>query len=329
MCARILGDPASHQLVPDARDDPRFAAVPMVIDGAVRTYAASPLVTTHDVPIGTLCVYDSGTVAISDAALAVLEELAAAVMTVLEQGRAHEAARASLAELAVGTQELRRSNETLAAFAGQVSHDVQGPLAAVLMALQLMDELDQDDERQDRLRRSAISGAQRMRSTISALLDYAVLGGRLSREPLVMNELVAEVLVDLSARIGEGTVVVEDLPTMWGDDVQVRAVTQNLGANALTPAGAAPGARVHPEPANGATRLVVSDNGPGVPLADRAAIFDLHVRGDSHASAGIEGLGIGLATCRRILDAHGGRIGVADSEEGGAAFWYELPDQPP
>jgi GAF domain-containing protein len=108
MCARILGDPASHQLVPDARDDSRFAGVPMVVDGAVRTYAASPLVTTHDVPIGTLCVYDSDTVAISDAALAVLEELAAAVMAVLEQGRAHEAVRTSLAELAVGTQELRR-----------------------------------------------------------------------------------------------------------------------------------------------------------------------------------------------------------------------------
>ena len=249
-------------------------------------------------------------------------------MTVLEQGRAHEAVRTSLAELAEGTQELRRSNESLAAFAGQVSHDVQGPLAAVLMALQLMDELDPDDERQDRLRRSALSGAQRMRSTISALLDYAVLGGSLTRVPLEMNALVAEVLVDLRARIGEGTVVVEDLPTMWGDDVQVRAVTQNLVANALKYAGAAPRVRVHAETTEGASRLVVSDNGPGVPLADRAAIFDLHVRGDTHASTGIEGLGIGLATCRRILDAHGGRIGVGDSDEGGAAFWFELPDRP-
>jgi signal transduction histidine kinase len=328
MCARILGDPATHHLVPDARQDPRFAEVPMVVDGAVRTYDASPLVTTHDVPIGTLCVYDADTVAISDAALAVLDELAGAVMAVLEQGRAHEAVRASLAELAVGTQELRRSNENLAAFAGQVSHDVQGPLAAVLMALQLMDELDQDDERQDRLRRRALSGAQRMRSTISALLDYAVLGGSLSREPLDMNTLVAEVLVDLRARIGEGTVVVEDLPTMWGDDVQVRAVTQNLVANALKYAGAAPRVRVHAESADGITRLVVSDNGPGVPPADRAAIFELHVRGRTHASSGVEGLGIGLATCRRVLDAHGGRIGVEDSAEGGAAFWFELPDQP-
>ena len=328
MCARIIGDPAAYQLVPDAREDPRFAAIPMVRDGAVRTYAASTLVTAHDVPIGTLCVYDADTVAVSDEALAVLEELAAAVMTVLEQRRQHEAVRTTLAELAVGTQELRRSNESLAAFAGQVGHDVQGPLAAVLMALQLMEELGPDDERQDRLLRSALSGAQRMRATISALLDYAVLGGSLTRVPLDMNALVAEVLVDLRARVGEGTVVVEELPTMWGDDVQVRAVTQNLVANALKYAGAAPQVRVHAVSAAGASRLVVSDNGPGVPLTDRATIFDLHVRGDTHASTGIEGLGIGLATCRRILDAHGGRIGVEGSEDGGAAFWFELPDRP-
>ena len=329
MCARIIADPDDYQVVPDARVDERFAEMPMVLDGAVFTYAAQKLVTSKNVPIGTLCVYDPAPVEITTEALEILDELAAAVMGLLEQRRHQEAVRTSLAELASGSQELRRSNESLAAFAGQVSHDVQGPLAAVLMALHLMNELDDGDAHQQRLRDSALSGAQRMRSTISGLLDYAVLGGSLTLQPLDMDDVVAEVLVDLAARIGAGTVTVESLPTMWGDDVQVRAVTQNLLANALKYAGTQPRIRVHAEPADGATRLVVSDDGPGVPLGERVSIFDLHVRGDRHGATGVEGVGIGLATCKRIIDAHGGRIGVGDSTEGGAAFWFELPDRQP
>ena len=142
-----------------------------------------------------------------------------------------------------------------------------------------------------------------------------------------MNEVVVDVLVDLHARLGPARVEVDDLPRMWGDDVQVRAVTQNLVANALKYAGPEPLVRVSGEVGDGVTRLTVSDNGPGVPVERRHAIFDLYVRGDEHATTGVEGLGIGLATCARIVAAHGGRIGVGEADTGGAAFWFELPDK--
>ncbi len=139
-CAKIIREPARQHVVPDARADARFAGSPFAISGAITSYAASQLVTSSGVPIGTLCVFDPDRREIDDDAMKVLGELSQSVMDVLETRREFQVVRETLGQLADGSRELRRSNEHLAAFAGQVSHDVQGPLAGVLMALQLMEE---------------------------------------------------------------------------------------------------------------------------------------------------------------------------------------------
>ncbi len=66
-------------------------------------------------------------------------------------------------------------------------------------------------------------------------------------------------------------------------------------------------------------------NGPGVPADQHESIFELMVRGSDTESSGVDGLGIGLATCRRIVASHGGDLGVDTARGGGAAFWFELP----
>lgn len=324
-CAKIIRAPGRHHLVPDARADARFADSRFTVSGAITTYAASKLVTSSGVPIGTLCVFDADRRDISEAAMEVLGELAESVMEILETRREFQVAQETLAQLADGSRELRRSNEHLAAFAGQVSHDVQGPLAAVLMALQLMEEAQEGST--DLLLRTALSSAQRMRTTVAGLMDFAVLGGKLRPACLDMRRVVSDVLVDLSARRGEARIVVGELPQVYGDDVQVRAVTQNLIANALKYAcGVAnPAIEVSGEIVGEVTRIVIADNGPGVPVEQRGAIFDLLVRGEGAEHSGVDGLGIGLATCRRIVESHGGTIGVGESPTGGAAFWFELP----
>jgi signal transduction histidine kinase len=67
----------------------------------------------------------------------------------------------------------------------------------------------------------------------------------------------------------------------------------------------------------------VSDQGPGVRPADRERIFDRYVRTGETRGAG--GMGLGLALCKRAVEAHGGVIGVTDAEGGGARFWFTLP----
>ncbi len=336
LCARVLRRPERQQLVPDAKLDPRFSDSVFVSSGAITTYAAAQLVTQNGVAIGTLCIFDPDPVEVTQDMMDSLEQLSEAAVKAMEMRREHTTMTSLLESLAGGSRELRRSNEHLAAFAGQVSHDVQGPLAAVLMSLQLVDEEVAAGEEPGAepvspevvatLLRTAMSGAQRMRATVAGLMDFAVLGGRLEVAPLDTRQLVEDVLVDLSARRGRTEVVVGDLPTVHGDGVQVRAVLQNLLANALKYAVTGhPVVCVSGTTSRGSTRIHVTDNGPGVPAAQRASVFDLMVRGDGVTQTGIEGLGIGLATCRRVVESHGGRIGVDEAPGGGADFWFELP----
>ena len=69
-------------------------------------------------------------------------------------------------------------------------------------------------------------------------------------------------------------------------------------------------------------RLTVDDNGPGVPVAERDIVFEPLERG---SNVDVPGFGIGLATCRRIVESHGGRMGIDESPLGGARVWAVLP----
>lgn len=118
MCAVVFKNPG-HVVIRDAREDERFAANPFVTGdiASVRFYASSPLITPSGIPIGTLCVFDEETGDLSPARSDALALLAHQVVDVLELRRM--------------TGLLSRSNERLESFAGQVSHDLRNPLAAV------------------------------------------------------------------------------------------------------------------------------------------------------------------------------------------------------
>jgi signal transduction histidine kinase len=298
----------------------------------VTTYASSQLVTANNVPIGTLCVFDPEHKEIDARMLGVLGELSKAAMDMLEARRHHDELEVSFTQLVDVQRELRRSNEHLSAFAGQVSHDLQGPLAGVMLALEMMeDELDDGVEFSPEHRamfvQRALSSAERMRATVAGLLEFASLGGTITPCRLDMGVVVKDVVSDLAARLSGVRLDVMDLPDVCGDEVQVRAVMQNLVSNALKYAGAVPDPCISIGGAQGEqrSRITVSDNGPGVPRSQRESIFELLVRGDDTADSGIHGLGIGLATCRRIVQSHGGDLGVRDSAMGGAEFWFGLP----
>ncbi len=320
MCARVIEDP-KLVAVPDARLDDRFKDNPFVtgVIANVRFYASSPLVTPAGVPIGTLCVFDDEPRGMSEAASKALGVLAAQVVDVLELRRL--------------TRELARSNEQLTHFAGQVSHDLRNPLAALTGFLELAADSPELADAPDaaELLARAESSAARMTAMIGDLLDFARIGGG-GRTALVdLQGEAGAVLEDLSAQIVEAgaDVQVDGLPKVSGDPTLLRALLQNLIANAVKFSAAADGqrpvVRVGAEQITGGWRVTVDDNGPGVPEQDRDRVFELLARGDDKQD--VEGLGIGLSTCRRIVQSHGGRIGIADAAElGGASVWVSFPD---
>jgi two-component system sensor histidine kinase/response regulator len=237
-------------------------------------------------------------------------------------------------QLASVNRDLRRSNEDLQQFAFFASHDLQEPLRNVTNFVQLVEksasERLTDEERQ--CMGFVVDGAQRMERLIHALLAYSQLahGERVSYKPVDLQQVINQVMEDLRYQITENgaNIAVQALPQVWGDSVQLGDVFQNLIANAIKyrcpehPLEVQISA-IRLSPAE--WRIGVRDNGPGIAPAYRDQIFipfkRLHGRE-------IPGTGIGLAICRRIVEAHGGRIQVESAEGRGAVFTVDLPAVP-
>lgn len=324
-CSTVIEHDTENFTVSDARSTMPFARSPYVTGekGQIRSYASARLVAPNGVVLGTLCVFDEVPREFTPNNLAALRSLAALVMEVLELRRERHELAGTLSRLTDSHRELHSSNESLDAFAGQVSHDLQAPVAAIAVALDLIDTQAELTGDAALLLGYARSGTRRMQRTITDLLDFAMLGADRPEVPVDMNAVARQVLDDLGGLVVEAKVEVRPLPPVLGHESELRAVLQNLVANAVkfsTPYGV-PHVVIAGERIGGRVRVTVTDNGPGVPAEDRAAVFSLSARGDS----GLPGYGIGLATCARVIGARGGAIGVEDAPGGGAVFWFELP----
>ncbi|WP_244927504.1 GAF domain-containing sensor histidine kinase [Nocardioides sp. W7] len=312
-------------IVPDASRDDRFRDNPFVtgVIGDVRFYATYPLATPEGTLIGTLCVFDTVPRTLTDKQKRALAHLADRVVDLLELELRTRELSSTVDDLRDTQSELERSNEVLAAFAGQVSHDLRNPLAAVMMALAMIAEQTEESGGSTFLMDRALSGAERMQALIDDLLGFARLGGELSRAPVDLGALVADVREDLAAALAGATVDVEELPVVVGDAVQLRAVVQNLVANAakFTRPGEKARIEIGALRQGDRWRIQVCDHGRGIAPEQRDRVFQPLARVDES----VEGSGIGLATCRRIVEAHGGQIGLDASPDGGTCAWFELP----
>lgn len=315
MCAAVMAE-VGNVVVPDATQDERFRSNPFVTGaiGAVRFYASAPLITPDGVHLGRLCLFDEAARTLAPQQEASLRTVAEQVMDVLE--------------LRLRTRDLERANHHLALFAGQVSHDLRSPLTAILANAELLETeplvITHDDL--GAVVRSVSEAGRRMNRMIEEMLDFAVRGGRLTLVDTPLEHVFALALADLEpvVRRGGATVTVETLPTVPADADMLYSVVLNLLTNALkfTREGVPAHVVVHAERHADAWRVVVADNGRGIEPSRRTAVFDLYDRGEDPG-----GHGIGLATTRRLVQAHGGRVGVDESPAGGAAVWFELPSR--
>ncbi|MBC2933439.1 ATP-binding protein [Nocardioides sp. zg-1228] len=316
MC-RLVVEGGTPIMVEDAGRDVRFARNPWTTGEVahVRYYGSHPLTTPSGVTIGTLCVFDDRPHEVSEEAAHGLAQLAYRVVDVLEL----ELASRRLAE---ADARLSTSNERLANFAGQVSHDLKNPLTSISLSLETL-ELDVEAPDQlDTLAR-ARRGVDRMTALIANLLEFAQQGRAPGDDVVDLAAELSSALDDLTGRLPRECVSAGVLPLVRGDAAQLRAVLMNLLDNAVkfTEPGAVPEVEVDSVPVDGHHRVEVRDRGRGVPEDMRERVFAPLARLDKR----VEGSGIGLATCRRIIEAHGGRLGVEARDGGGSVFWFELP----
>ena len=253
----------------------------------------------------------------------------------------NEALKRTERRLEETVEELETSNEQLEQFAYAASHDLREPLRMVTSYLDLIDRRygDEFDADGEEFLAFARDGAERMDATIDALLEYSRVetqGGAF--EAVDLDAVLDDVLADLQFKLEESDADLtrESLPTVRGDESQLRQVFQNLLSNAIEYSGDEP-PRIHvaatvEESADTAAadasegtawRISVRDEGPGIPADGTDRIFEIFQR--LHSSDEQAGSGIGLALCHRIVERHGGEIWV-DSEPGeGSTFSFTLP----
>jgi signal transduction histidine kinase len=216
----------------------------------------------------------------------------------------------------------RRMEAELRNYADVVAHDLSEPVAGIAMLIGVLERRGEQPPPPAVLRQLRAS-AERARDLIDGVLVYAQ-AGELNTQPVALRALVDEVAEDLRARLDQAGAKLEvgDLPEVPGDPRQLRRVVQNLLANAVKFRADAP-LRVEVTAVRDTREWVVTvrDNGIGVDAAQATRIFGMF----SRANQEIDGAGIGLAVCRRIVEAHGGRMWVESADGGGSAFRFTLP----
>ena len=218
--------------------------------------------------------------------------------------------------------EQRRMEAELRSYADVVAHDLSEPIAGIALLVRLLERRAEEPPPADVLRQLRAS-TERARDLIDGVLVYA-RAGELSSERVALDRLVAEVGEDLRPSLEEAGATLEpgELPEVEGDPRQLRRVLQNLVGNAVKFRGDSP-LRVEVSALRDSQEWVVTvrDNGRGVDPDQSTRIFGMFSRASNEA----EGVGIGLAVCRRIVEAHGGRIWVEAADGGGSAFRFTLP----
>ena len=232
------------------------------------------------------------------------------------------------------TQELSVINRGLQEFTGTVSHDLKQPVRSIHSYLSVLQRMlgDKLSAPEQKMMQTVMNSASRMDRMVGDLLYFATAQQSMTaKDEVDIHRLLAELceLLDSQLRDCDGQLMLPDtLPTVWGNESSLLRLFQNLVSNALKfmAEGVRPMVRVTYRELEKYHEFSVHDNGIGIPAEKRAMIFEPFER--LHPEQAYEGSGIGLATCRKIVSTHGGRIHVEAANDGGSTFVFTLEKRP-
>lgn len=232
-------------------------------------------------------------------------------------------------QLQATNDELRRANSDLEQFAYSASHDLLEPLRMVSIHLQMIQQQygAQLEPRAHEYMSRAIGGAKRMGSLINGLQAYLTISAVESRlEPVDAGAVVAGCLELLEVAMVESgaRVEFEGLPAVPFHEVHLQLVFQNLIANAIRyRSELPPHIRIGAARVEGEWRFSVSDNGVGIDPRYTSQIFGVFKRLQRYDES--DGIGMGLAICKKIVERYGGRIWAESLPGKGSTFFFTVP----
>ena len=258
----------------------------------------------------------------SEADLNLLEVLSSTVKAALSRAAREQ-------ELRETQQELKQSNEELEQFAYAASHDLQEPLRTVSSYLTLLQRRYSEDLDDDAIEfiDFAVSGADRMRDMIQALLAYSRVDTRGQNfEPINSSTIFERVTQNLKMTIEETDATVSTPATellVFGDENQLVQLFQNLVGNGIKYNSDPREIDVSITRQDERVTVAVTDNGIGMQPDQTDDIFEVFNR--LHTREEFDGTGVGLSICRKIVERHGGEISVESEPDDGSTFTVVLP----
>jgi signal transduction histidine kinase len=257
------------------------------------------------------------------------------VGSVVERAEVVERLSARTRVLEASNLQLSELNRFKDIFLSTASHELRTPLTSVIGYAEVLEENEgklSPIQRREFLRRMS-NEAGSLLGLIDDILDLTRLEtGKLvlSRGTHSLNELVRAATQTVGPmaekqNVGVATTLDPRVGALAVDEVKMRQVVVNLLANAIkfSPRGST--VTVTTRRVDSAVAVEVRDQGPGVRLEDRSTIFELFGQGGHKDAQQRSGLGIGLHLVRRIVELHGGKVGLEVPPDGGSLFWFRLP----
>lgn len=216
-------------------------------------------------------------------------------------------------------------------FAGRIAHDILSPLGAIGFALDLVKRTDDPTQRRRVVERGT-SSMERIQRLVNGLLDFARAGGKpVDGARADVGRVVADLLAELEPACVQNRI---ELATRQDGHLiaacnpgVLTSMVANLARNAMKYMGDAEVRHIEIRALDKgrSLRVEVQDTGPGLSEELQRRVFDPYVRASNSTQPGV---GLGLATVKRLAEAHGGEVGVKSKPGEGAMFWFEIPNAP-
>ena len=218
-----------------------------------------------------------------------------------------------------------------------VSHDLRTPLAAIAGASSSLLELPHggDETTRRELLQTVVDESQRLARLVDNLLEMTRIESgavQIHKQWNVLEEVVGSALRHAKPALGDRPIRVElpaDLPLIPLDGVLIEQVLVNILENAAKYSPTGTPVEIQARHGEKQTVVEVLDRGHGLAPGDERRVFEKFYRGENAVADGRRGVGLGLAICQAIVEAHGGTIHAVNRPDGGARFWFTLPLEGP
>lgn len=223
---------------------------------------------------------------------------------------------------------LSQINGELERFTHRASHDLQAPLKTISSIVSLIKakNLVDSNSKLNELFEIITKNTEHMKLMVKDLFEYSKMEvGSVDLEPISLDEICREaskIVID-NLKKGQVEFKISALPKVMGVKIQLLNLFLNLFSNAIKyRSNDKPIISVTSHKENGFYRIFVKDNGIGFEQKYKDKVFEFMER--LHTKDTLEGTGIGLSTCKRIIENHGGEIGVESEPEKGSTFYFTL-----